>query len=250
MVDPNSSSSWLKSLNICETFGLKDHGELGTVFAIVIGIIVPVLFSVFFLGKKKGKVRGVPVEVSGESGYAVRNARYSELVEVPWKGAPTMAHLFEQSCKKHTHNRFLGTRKLIGKEFVTSSDGRKFEKVHLGEYEWETYGEVFARVSNFASGLLKLGHDIDSHVAIFSDTRAEWFIALQVNLIYQLHFVESFHLLNIPVPHSQILMKYLICYTSGLLPAEYNSRHYLCFSRRGCSDSLAERGRKFFCLIL
>lgn len=179
MVDPNSSSSWLKSLNICETFGLKDHGELGTVFAIVIGIIVPVLFSVFFLGKKKGKVRGVPVEVSGESGYAVRNARYSELVEVPWKGAPTMAHLFEQSCKKHTHNRFLGTRKLIGKEFVTSSDGRKFEKVHLGEYEWETYGEVFARVSNFASGLLKLGHDIDSHVAIFSDTRAEWFIALQ-----------------------------------------------------------------------
>ena len=55
-----------------------------------------------------------------------------------------------------------------------------------------TYGEVFARVSNFASGLLKLGHDIDSHVAIFSDTRAEWFIALQVNLMYQLHFAESF----------------------------------------------------------
>ncbi|WJX33207.1 Long chain acyl-CoA synthetase 8 [Trifolium repens] len=179
MADPKGSFSWLKSLNICDTFGFKDHGEYGTLVAIIIGIVVPVLFAFLFLGKKRGKVRGVPVQVSGESGYAVRNARYSELVEVPWKGAPTMAHLFEQSCDKHTHNRFLGTRKLIGKEFVTSSDGRKFEKVHLGDYEWETYGEVFTRVSNFASGLLKLGHNVDSRVAIFSDTRAEWLIALQ-----------------------------------------------------------------------
>ncbi|CAJ2668343.1 unnamed protein product [Trifolium pratense] len=179
MADPKGGFLWLKSLNICDTFGLKDHGEYGTLAAIVIGIIVPVLFAFLFLGKKRGKVRGVPVEVSGESGFAVRNARYSELVEVPWKGAPTMAHLFEQSCDKHSHNKFLGTRKLIGKEFVTASDGRKFEKVHLGDYEWETYGEVFARVSNFASGLLKLGHDADSRVAIFSDTRAEWLIALQ-----------------------------------------------------------------------
>jgi long-chain acyl-CoA synthetase len=184
MADPKGNFSWLKSLNICDTFGFKDHGEYGTLVAIIIGIVVPVLFAFLFLGKKRGKVRGVPVQVSGESGYAVRNARYSELVEVPWKGAPTMAHLFEQSCDKHTHNRFLGTRKLIGKEFVTSSDGRKFEKVHLGDYEWETYGEVFTRVSNFASGLLNLGHNVDSRVAIFSDTRAEWLIALQVNLLY------------------------------------------------------------------
>ncbi|KAK7393771.1 hypothetical protein VNO78_22335 [Psophocarpus tetragonolobus] len=122
---------------------------------------------------------GVAVEVGGETGYAVRNARIKELVEVPWQGAPTMAHLFEQSCEKYRHNPFLGTRKLIQKEFVTSSDGRKFEKLHLGDYGWETYKEVFARVSHFASGLLKLGHSVDSHVAIFSDTRAEWFIALQ-----------------------------------------------------------------------
>lgn len=182
MVDSKDSSSWLKSLDICDKFGWKDHGEYGTVAAIVIGILFPVLFSVLFLGKKRGKIRGVPVEVGGEAGYAVRNAKRSQLVEVPWKGAPTMAHLFEQACNKYTHNKFLGTRELIGKEFVTSSDGRKFEKVHLGDYKWETYGEVFARLSSFASGLLKLGHNIDSRVAIFSDTRAEWLIALQVNL--------------------------------------------------------------------
>ncbi|CAJ1964764.1 unnamed protein product [Sphenostylis stenocarpa] len=122
---------------------------------------------------------GVAVEVGGEEGYAVRNARKKELVEVPWKGAPTMAHLFAQSCEKYSHNPFLGTRKLLQKEFVTSGDGRRFEKVHLGHYEWKTYGEVFACVCNFASGIMKLGHSVDSRVAIFSDTRAEWLIALQ-----------------------------------------------------------------------
>ncbi|OIW01939.1 hypothetical protein TanjilG_25095 [Lupinus angustifolius] len=155
---------------------MADHG---TVAAIAIGILFPVLFSALFLGKKRRKVRGVPVDVGGEAGYAIRNARKPELAEVPWEGATTMAHLFEQSCKKYTHNRFLGTRKQIGKELVTASDGRKFEKVHLGDYEWETYEEVFTRVSNFASGLIKLGHNIDRHVAIFSDTRAEWLISLQ-----------------------------------------------------------------------
>ncbi|CAL0318497.1 unnamed protein product [Lupinus luteus] len=155
---------------------MADHG---TVAAITVGILFPVLVSALFLGNKKKKVRGVPVDVGGEAGYAVRNARKPELIEVPWEGATTMAHLFEQSCKKYTHNRFLGSRKLIEKGLVTASDGRKFEKVHLGDYEWETYEEVFTRVSNFASGLIKLGHNIDRHVAIFSDTRAEWLISLQ-----------------------------------------------------------------------
>ncbi|WVY93338.1 hypothetical protein V8G54_032426 [Vigna mungo] len=149
MVDQNSSSSWLKCLNNMSSMVMRnDHG-------------------------------GVTVEVGGEEGYAVRNARKKELVEVPWQGAPTMAHLFEQSCEKYNHNPFLGTRKLLQKEFVPSSDGRRFEKVHLGDYEWKTYGEVFACVCNFASGIIKLGHSVDSRVAIFSDTRAEWLIALQ-----------------------------------------------------------------------
>jgi len=193
MVDPKGSSSWLKSLDISDTW--KDCRECGALAAIVISILVPVLFSALFFTKKKGKIRGVPAEVSGEGGYAIRNARKTELVEVPWQGAPTMAHLFEQSCDKYKQNQFLGTRKLIQREFITSSDGRKFEKLHLGDYEWETYGEVFARVSNFASGLLKLGHVMDSRVAIFSDTRAEWLIALQVNLLYLCYFRESFNYL-------------------------------------------------------
>ncbi|XP_050207048.1 long chain acyl-CoA synthetase 8 isoform X2 [Mercurialis annua] len=131
--------------------------------------------------KKVMKVRGVPVEVGDREGYTIRNAKHPSLLEVPWEGATTMAALFEQSCKKHSQYRFLGVRKQISREFIEAGDGsgKKFEKLHLGEYEWQTYGQVFDRACNFASGLIGLGHDQDARAAIFSDTRAEWFIALQ-----------------------------------------------------------------------
>uniref|UniRef100_A0A7N0TBT4 AMP-dependent synthetase/ligase domain-containing protein n=1 Tax=Kalanchoe fedtschenkoi TaxID=63787 RepID=A0A7N0TBT4_KALFE len=124
------------------------------------------------------KQRGVPADVGGEPGFAIRNARSAELIQVPWEGSTTMANLFGQSCKKYSSNKFLGTRKIISREFLAGSDGREFEKLHLGEYEWETW-QTLERACNFASGLVRFGHQSDSRVAIFSDTRAEWLIAFQ-----------------------------------------------------------------------
>ncbi|KAM7271834.1 hypothetical protein ACFE04_031048 [Oxalis oulophora] len=155
----------------------NQYGTYGIIGAAIIAILIPILVSVLFTTKGKGKQRGLPVEVSGEEGYAMRNVKVAELVEVPWKGATSLAAMLEQSVKKHSEERFLGMRKLIGKDFVTASDGRKFEKLHLGEYEWQSYGEVFDRVCNFASGLITFGHNADNRVAIFAETRAEWLIA-------------------------------------------------------------------------
>ncbi|KAF8007411.1 hypothetical protein BT93_K1425 [Corymbia citriodora subsp. variegata] len=166
-LDPDYLSVW------------KSYGPRGALGALLVAIAIPILLSTMLLGKKKVKQRGVPVVVGGEAGYAVRNSRSPELVEVPWKGATTMAALFEQCCKKYSQQRFLGTRKLISKEIVTAGDGRKFEKLHLGDYEWLTYHEAFDRACNFASGLVRLGHNVDTRAAIFADTRAEWFIAFQ-----------------------------------------------------------------------
>ncbi|KAL5581686.1 hypothetical protein UlMin_014128 [Ulmus minor] len=157
----------------------KSYGAYGIVGAVGVSILVPLIFSTLFMGKKKEKQRGVVADVGGESGYAVRNSRFTELVDIPWQGATTMAALFEQSCKKHSRNRFLGMRKQISKEFIAAGNGKKFEKLHLGDYEWQTYGDVFDRACNFASGIVKLGHNVDSRVAIFAETRAEWLIAFQ-----------------------------------------------------------------------
>jgi long-chain acyl-CoA synthetase len=47
-----------------------------------------------------------------------------------------------------------------------------------------TYGQVYQVVCNFASGLVQAGHKTGERVAIFADTREEWFIALQVIYIH------------------------------------------------------------------
>lgn len=97
-----------------------------------------------------------------------------------WEGVTTLAELFEEACRKHGERALLGAREVISKEVEAGSDGRVFEKVHLGEYRWLSYDAVFEAVTSFASGLKELGHGREERVAIFADTREEWFIALQV----------------------------------------------------------------------
>ncbi|RZC43856.1 hypothetical protein C5167_036802 [Papaver somniferum] len=151
------------------------YESYGIVVAFIVGLVIPLLL----IGMKRAKQRGVPVQVGGDMGFTICNRRSTTLIEVPWEGATTMAALFEQSCKKNAQGRCLGTREVISREVVTGSDGRKFEKLHMGEYIWETYGGALDRASNFASGLVKLGHTANSHAAIFSDSRAEWLLAFQ-----------------------------------------------------------------------
>ncbi|XP_049399380.1 long chain acyl-CoA synthetase 8-like [Solanum stenotomum] len=171
VVERMTSSSYVSLFN--------DQGSFGVVAVVVIAMIVPLFLSVVLMGKKKVKQRGVPVKVGGEAGLAMRNARSAKLIEVPWEGATTMTALFEKSCRKHSSKRCLGTRKLVSRDFVTAKDGRKFEKLYLGEYHWESYGKTFDRACNFASGLVNLGHDVETRAAIVSETRAEWIIAFQ-----------------------------------------------------------------------
>ncbi|KAK3129311.1 hypothetical protein QOZ80_6BG0477170 [Eleusine coracana subsp. coracana] len=155
----------------------KEYGSHGVTAALLLAIVIPIFLSSIF--GKKPKTRGVQADVGGELGLAMRNSRFSSLIQVPWEGATTMAALFEMASKKYSRQKCLGTRKLINREFVDAADGRKFEKLHLGDYEWDTYAEAFNRACNFASGLIKVGHELDSRIAIFSDTRAEWIIAAQ-----------------------------------------------------------------------
>ncbi|CAL1412449.1 unnamed protein product [Linum trigynum] len=146
----------------------------------IIGAIVPLVVTLLLRkNSNNGKKRGVPIDVGGQDGYAIRNAGFPTPLETAWEGVSTLAELFESACKRHGNKNLLGTRKLISSEVQVSGDGRSFEKLHLGEYEWLTYAAVFQRVSTFGSGLAQLGHLRDERVAIFADTRAEWFIALQ-----------------------------------------------------------------------
>ncbi|KAL8130580.1 hypothetical protein V2J09_019735 [Rumex salicifolius] len=142
-----------------------------------VGILVPVVLSLLFRRNKPLK-RGVAVNVGGESEYAIRNHGFPSPVESAWEGISTLAELIEWSCKRNQDGQFLGTRKLIAKETQLTKDGTCMEKLHLGEYEWISYGKVFQDICDFASGLVKIGHSRNERAAIFADTREEWFIAL------------------------------------------------------------------------
>eukprot|EP01018_Ginkgo_biloba_P013430 Gb_03324 [translate_table: standard] len=157
---------------------VQQYNLLKKMGAYLVGILVPVLLSLVLKNRKKGKERGVPVEAGGDAGIAIRNHRFLSPVETPREGASTLAALFEQSCKQYTSMRLLGSRKLISRETEVSEDGRPLEKVHLGNYEWLSYGQAFERACNFASGLVELGHERGERAAIFAETRAEWLIAL------------------------------------------------------------------------
>ncbi|XP_078171188.1 long chain acyl-CoA synthetase 8-like isoform X2 [Carex rostrata] len=158
---------------------LKEQGMISVFAALLLSIAVYLVLSYTNSRKNKQKKRGIVADTSGELGLAMRNVKFDYLIREPWPGASTLASLFEQACEKFSEHPYLGTRRLISREVIESNDGRKFEKLHLGEYEWENYGAVFSRVCNFASGVVQMGHDLDSHLAIFSDTRAEWLIASQ-----------------------------------------------------------------------
>ncbi|KAK8934619.1 hypothetical protein KSP39_PZI014586 [Platanthera zijinensis] len=145
----------------------------------LVGVFVPILLSLIFQKSKGKKKRGLPVDVGGEPGYALRNYRFETPIESLWEGVTTITELFEQSCKQFPNKPLFGTRKHISTEIEKSQDGRSFEKLHLGNYEWLSYAQTFSIVCNFASGLIQLGHKKEERVALFAETQAEWQIALQ-----------------------------------------------------------------------
>ncbi|KAK7410594.1 hypothetical protein VNO78_01511 [Psophocarpus tetragonolobus] len=144
----------------------------------IVALVVPLL-ALLYRNRNANNRRGLPADAGGEPGLTLRNHRFTSPLSSAWEGVTTLAELFERACREHQERVLLGTRALIAREIETSADGRTFEKLHLGDYQWLTYGKVFESVTNFASGLASLGHRREERVAIYADTRDRWFIALQ-----------------------------------------------------------------------
>ncbi|MED6207035.1 Long chain acyl-CoA synthetase 9, chloroplastic [Stylosanthes scabra] len=148
---------------------------------VIIGFVFPLtLLAVRKRNRnRRHKRHGLPADVGGDPGYAVRNARFEYPVTSAWEGVTTLAELLEHSCKNHGDQIFLGSRELISRVNVVAPDGRSFEKLHLGDYKWLTFRDAFEAVVRFSNGLAELGHSRHERAAIFADTRAEWLLALQ-----------------------------------------------------------------------
>eukprot|EP00121_Abeoforma_whisleri_P016992 Awhi_evm1s15574 len=94
------------------------------------------------------------------------------------EGVNTLHSMFKASAEKYPDNKCFGTRPVLLKEVVRDETlKRDFEKVTLGNYEWQTYKQCFTRAVNFGKGLLEDGVNGGDKVAIFMDTCADWQIS-------------------------------------------------------------------------
>ncbi|KAJ0265266.1 hypothetical protein HA466_0015840 [Hirschfeldia incana] len=117
-------------------------------------------------------------DFGGEPGQTVRNYRFKDPLSSLWEDISTLPELFEISCKNRCDRVFLGIRRLIAREVETSEDGKVFEKLHLGDYEWKTFGQTLEAVCSLVLVWFRLVTSL-RNVTPFLHTREEWFIALQ-----------------------------------------------------------------------
>lgn len=70
----------------------------------------------------------------------------------------------------------MGTRVVHEVSEERQKNGRTFQKLVLGEYEWKTYVQVDDDVNAVVQGLQSLGIEKSQHVVIYAETRMEWMI--------------------------------------------------------------------------
>ncbi|XP_053162717.1 fatty acid CoA ligase Acsl3 isoform X2 [Hemicordylus capensis] len=76
--------------------------------------------------------------------------------------------------------------------------GSQSEQVILGKYDWLSYEEVYTKAYNFGNGLVVLGQQPKTNIAIFCETRAEWMIAAQACFMNNFQLVTLYATLGGP----------------------------------------------------
>ncbi|XP_067102448.1 long-chain-fatty-acid--CoA ligase 3a [Osmerus mordax] len=94
-------------------------------------------------------------------------------------GMDSLDKVFEDAAKRFPKRDLLGTRELVKEEDESQVNGKVFKKVVLGEYRWLSYEQTHRAASRFGCGLAALGQRPHNNIAIFCETRAQWFIAAQ-----------------------------------------------------------------------
>ncbi|KAI6234042.1 AMP-binding domain-containing protein [Aphelenchoides fujianensis] len=152
------------------------HAFLYSMFFIY-DLVVEIPFQMFANPKEKreasDRVKARPV-IEGDPTSDWRNVETidGDLLSNAFK-CETLGDLWDKSVKKYGDNACMGVRELL--EFEEQrKDGKTFQKLHLGEYEFETYEEVNETINGVVQGLLSHGLQKGDNVMIFAETRPEW----------------------------------------------------------------------------
>ncbi|XP_018025784.1 long-chain-fatty-acid--CoA ligase 4 isoform X2 [Hyalella azteca] len=126
----------------------------------------------------------IPRGVTDSNGFLVKALPSGE----PWPLQSGLTPLFKESkvdtlpgALKYSANlrsdkECMATRKVLERHRV-EKDGKTFEKLTLGDYQWLTYSEVEMAAESVKCALSNMNFQTGDRIAIFAETRAEWFIA-------------------------------------------------------------------------
>lgn len=126
------------------------------------------------MGVEQGGVRQPDGSwIKGEGGH---KHGFQLLEELKNRDALTVPAILEYAAAKHGKAPCMGTRQLLERQRIQEND-KKLEKLRLGEYSYLSYKEVLDMTNNFSVGMRNLGLGSGDRVAMFAETRAEWFMA-------------------------------------------------------------------------
>lgn len=95
------------------------------------------------------------------------------------KDVKTLDEATRRAIRLYDQRPSLGVRPVLGRTEVKQATGNVVKKLVLGDYEWSTFEEVDRRIDVIARGLLSIGAKPGHFLAMFAETRAEWFLTAQ-----------------------------------------------------------------------
>ncbi|KAK8724044.1 hypothetical protein OTU49_011412 [Cherax quadricarinatus] len=126
------------------------------------------------MGVEKGSIRNSDgYWIKGEGGHKHGFALLNDLKKM---NAITVPAILEYAANNHGEASCMGTRKLLARERILEK-GKKLEKLHFGDYFYRSYKDVQEMVVKFSDGIRNLGLGNGDRVAVFAETRAEWYVA-------------------------------------------------------------------------
>ncbi|KRX15775.1 Long-chain-fatty-acid--CoA ligase 4, partial [Trichinella nelsoni] len=118
-----------------------------------------------------------------------RTSNFDKLHSGQFAGVDTISKMWKRSADIYRHNSCLGTREVLNVEMELQPNGKKYEKLVLGEYRWQTYETVSRRVNNIGSGLLHVGHRTGKNLVIFAETQCNWLMTALACFTYKIPIV-------------------------------------------------------------
>ncbi|CAL4146693.1 unnamed protein product [Meganyctiphanes norvegica] len=91
-------------------------------------------------------------------------------------GVTTLPAALKYSASKYGSKPCVATRKLIKRE-TTEKNGKKFEKLQLGEYTWQSYSQIQDMALAAGIGIKAQGVAPGDRIIMFAESRADWFVA-------------------------------------------------------------------------